>query len=1315
MKVFRFLFSLFMPFVFSASVCAKHYLYKQILLNTGLPTTLTCISSDTRGFVWTGTKFGLGRFDGHEQKRYLHQHEDSTTLPGNYIYQIFEDSYHQLWVLTDMGVARYNYRNNNFVPVKDEYGKMCIAYSICQWNNLLLLGGTDKVYAYDMQTGKLGVFYELRHKRRFEIIRLAISKNNRLLCCSRWEGIYAIDLRTKKISAEPFGCGKEISDMFIDSQKRIWIAPYNQGLRCFSPEGKEIATYTTRNSELSSDIVLCITEKEEKIWVGTDGGGINILDVDNSRFSHLKHVPGDKQYSLPTNSINCIYCDYYGNIWMGGVYNGLINMREVSMKTYTDAPFGYPLGLSHNIVISLYQENPERIWIGTDGGGINSFHPETETFTHYPSTREDKITSICGFTPGKLLVSAFAEGVFVFDIATGTMTPFCVVDETTTQTISQHGYSIYLYRNTPNTVLVLSNHVYIYNLYDKSFRIAKEDKKEPIIWGTLQAIASEEGHTYLFDSRRIYVMDHSTLQLTSLFTSSKETIINSVAYDKKGTFWMGTSRGLECYSVQTNELSSVQTNLFTDVSLVVCHNPDEIWIGAENMLFSYSPHKERFTIYGESDGVMPNEYIPRSQLIIDEQGIYMGGVEGLLFIANGQKTDEISIPEMHLSDIILNGKSINDQLEKNQDALSVDKNSNVVIQVMAKEEDIFRKRLYRYRVEGLDNSYTETYQPELIMHTRLPGTYRIMVACTAKDGSWIPDTQILTLTILPPWYQTWWFILLCMVGGILLVAVAFRKALRRKERQLKWAMKEHEQQVYEEKVRFLINISHELRTPLTLIYAPLKRILKTIGPENEQYLPLKAIYRQSQRMKALINMVLDVRKMEVGESKLHMQPYSFNTWIEQVSQDFANEGEAEQVHIRFQLDPRIEEVCFDKDKCEIVLSNLLTNALKHSPQSTTITISSELKVSGDEVRVAISDQGCGLNQVNMGKLFTRFYQGEGEQNGTGIGLSYSKILVEQHGGKIGAYNNPDVGATFYFDLPVRHTEVEVVSQPRAYLNELIGDDGIEQPALSGEQFDTSAYKILVVDDHAEMTDFLKKVLEPHFKQVLTAADGEEALRVIRNNMPNIIVSDVMMPRINGYQLCQYIKEDITISHIPVVLLTARDDEQSQQEGYKNGADAYLAKPFEEETLLELVRNRLKNREEIRERYMRAGPVPVPEETTFSPADEAFLSKLNKVIQDNLDNCNLDIATICNEVHMSRASLYNKMKALTDISANEYINKFRMERAIQLIRTTDMPFTEIAEKVGFATSSYFSTAFKQYMGETPTQYKKRIRQTEATEE
>ena len=309
----------------AANAYGKHYLYKQILLNTGLPTTLNCISSDTQGFVWTGTKSGLGRFDGHEQKRYLHQPGDSTSLPGNYIYQILEDSAQHLWILTDMGVARYNYRNNNFLSLKTPDGKPCIAYSICQWEHQLLLGGANKVYSYDLHSGKLSVLYELKHRKRFEVIRMAVSQGKRLLCCSRWEGIYAIDLKTGRVSEAPFKCGKEISDMFIDSQQRIWISPYNQGVRCFAPNGKKIAEYTTQNSELTHDIVLCIIEKEGQIWFGTDGGGINILNPETCSFSHLKHVPGDKLYSLPTNSINCLYRDLYQNIWIGGVYNGLIS------------------------------------------------------------------------------------------------------------------------------------------------------------------------------------------------------------------------------------------------------------------------------------------------------------------------------------------------------------------------------------------------------------------------------------------------------------------------------------------------------------------------------------------------------------------------------------------------------------------------------------------------------------------------------------------------------------------------------------------------------------------------------------------------------------------------------------------------------------------------------------------------------------------------------------------------------------------------------------------------------------------------------
>lgn len=624
---------------------------------------------------------------------------------------------------------------------------------------------------------------------------------------------------------------------------------------------------------------------------------------------------------------------------------------------------------------------------------------------------------------------------------------------------------------------------------------------------------------------------------------------------------------------------------------------------------------------------------------------------------------------------------------------------------MSKEKDIFRQKVYRYQIEGLNDQQIESYNPELVIRSLPPGNYKITASCTAKDGSWIPNQQVLALTILPPWYRTWWFILSCAVLITVVIIETFRRALKRKEEKLKWAMKEHEQQVYEEKVRFLINISHELRTPLTLIHAPLSRILKSLSPEEPQYLPIKAIYRQSQRMKNLINMVLDVRKMEVGESKIQIKPHFLNQWIEHISQDFISEGEAKNVRIRYQLDPQIETVSFDKDKCEIILSNLLINALKHSPENTEITIISELLPEKDRIRISITDQGSGLKQVNTQKLFTRFYQGSEEQNGTGIGLSYSKILVELQGGSIGAYDNQEAGATFFIELPLRQESEEIICQPKAYLNELMSDDSHEQ-APGNDDFDTTPYTVLVVDDNPDLTDFLKKSLGEYFKRVVIASDGVEALQLIRSHTPDIIVSDVMMPRMNGYELCKSIKEDITISHIPIILLTARDDQQSQLSGYKNGADAYLTKPFEIEMLMEIIRNRLKNRESTKKRYLNAGVIPAPEESTFSQADETFLLKLNKIIQENLDNSSLDIAFICKEIGMSRASLYNKLKALTDMGANDYINKFRMEKAIAYITGTDMTFTEIAEQVGFTTSRYFSTAFKQYTGETPTQYKEK---------
>lgn len=871
------------------------------------------------------------------------------------------------------------------------------------------------------------------------------------------------------------------------------------------------------------------------------------------------------------------------------------------------------------------------------------------------------------------------------------------------------GKTVNVCQVSSGSVLLLGSHIYRYDIASGKVEAAIEEEGNDLV-GTILPVAHEAEVSYFCDLRRIYVLNHSTNRLHTVYTCGRDTLINAVSRDERGVFWIGSNQGLSSYNPETRQYNHLPTSLFGEITSIMCDQRGKIWIGADNMLFAWLVNEKRFILFGESDGVFINEYLSKPRLISTRGDIYMGGIRGLLRIDKNLPVESSEYPQMQLTDILINGESVSDALSANPTGISVSWSSkSIAVRVMSCEKDIFRQKIYRYQIVGLNNQYIDSYSSELVIRSLPPGDYRIMASCSTKDGNWTPLQQVLSLTILPPWYQTWWFILCCilLVSGVIIQV--FLVTMRRKENKLKWAMKEHEKQMYEEKVRFLINISHELRTPLTLIHAPLNRILKSLAPTDSNYVPLKGIYRQSQRMRDLLNMVLDLRKMEVGVSKLQVYPQLLNDWVLEVSADFISEGEARNVYIRYQLDEQITVVSFDREKCEIILTNLLINALKHSPEGGEILIQTQLLPDEQSVRVSVADQGCGLKQVNIHKLFTRFYQGSGERNGTGIGLSYSKILAELHGGSIGAKDNDTAGATFFFELPLQVVSEEIICQPKAYLNELITDDN-EEKNTETNTFQTKDYSLLVVDDNQDLIDFLRDTMKVHFKQVYTAADGVEALEIVRRYQPDIVVSDVMMPRMNGYELCKQIKENIDISHIPVILLTARDDEQSQLHGYKIGADGYLTKPFEEEMLLELIRSRLRNREQTKVRYLNAGLLPVPEESTFSQADETFLLKLNKIIVENLDSSVLDIAFLCKEMYMSRATLYNKLKALTDMGANDYINKFRLERAIQLITTTDLNFTEIAERTGFSTSRYFSTAFKQYTGETPTQYKESHKRT-----
>lgn len=1289
---------------FPAISIGNHYDFKLIGSQNGMPSIISCIYTEQKGFIWIGTPTGLIRFDGTELKKYTAQPDNENSLPNDSILQIIEDNQQTTWILTTTGIARYSLIHDNFFIPKLN-NQPIIAKSICKIADGLLFGGINKIYKYSYATNTISLIREFKTDEPFIIRSIQMWKPDTILCLSWQQGILQMNLKNFEITPFPFQYGNDNVGIIIDSQQRIWLSTYNNGVKCFSAQGKLIASYTTQNSRLSSDIVLCMTEFKQKIWMGTDGGGINILDPTTGNITVLEHISGDN-HSLPTNTILCLHSDSAGNIWAGSKREGVINIREVSMRTYTNVVLGHNKGLSQSTVLQLYQEPAsEELWIATDGGGINKFIPSTETFVHYPDTWGDKMVSITGFTPNELLVSAFSKGIFIFDKKTGKKRPFAIMSPSLEHHIRYSGQPINLYRDTPNSILILSSPPYRYHTSTRQLTpvpCAKEVK----IKGLLSSIGYDSTAIYLNDPYNIYRLDRKK-DTVEIFASAPQGFFNAVSRDDKGVFWIAGTRGLYTYHPDTRKFERIPTTLFNEVNTVLCDNKGKVWIGAEQKLFIWLTDTKRFVWFGEADGISPNEYLAEPRLISPKGNIYMGGVKGLLCInADTQIEKSSDSPEIRLAELTINGE--NRMYQLNQDKISIPWNSkNIKIRVMTYGADILRLKVYHFQMGDLK---TEGYNPELMIPSLAPGSYPIMVSCNTQEGNETTPQFLFTLNVLPPWYRSWWFVSLCIIACIGIVVQIVFVLLRRKENKMKWMMKEHEQNVYEEKVRFLINISHELRTPLTLIYAPLKQILKSLSPQDAQYLPIKAIYRQSQRMKNLINMVLDVRKMEVGESRLQIEPQPLNEWIKHVSQDFISEGEAKSIHISYRFDSRIEAVSFDKNKCEIILSNLLINALKHSSQHTEITIVSELISERKRVRVSVIDQGSGLENVDTRKLFTRFYQGTKEQNGTGIGLSYSKILVELHGGSIGARDNQETGATFFFELPLRQDAEEIVCQPKAYLNELMSNDDSEHIS-KGEEFDTTSYTVLVVDDNSDLTDFFSKALSEYFKKVLIASDGVEALQLVKSYTPDIIVSDVMMPRMNGYELCKCIKEDLAVSHIPIILLTARDDKESQISGYKNGADGYLTKPFEIEMLMELIRNRLKNREYTKKRYLDAGLIPAPEETTFSLADETFLVKLNRIIQENLSDTKLDVSFICKEVGMSRASLYTKLKALTGIGLNEYINKIRMEKAILLITATNFTFTDISEKVGFTTISYFSTAFKQYTGETPTAYRSRQKKKE----
>lgn len=1289
------------------------YFFKQISLREELSqTTVRCILCDDKGQIWVGTQFGLNRFDREEMKHYLHEPGNPFSLPHNKIYFCAEDSLAGLWVGTEEGVAVYRRESDDFRQAVLPDGRPVNAQSYLLTGTGVILGGKDELFAYSYRNKEIEALpFRAKEKINDYFRDICPLSPGKLLLSTRWNGCWIYDEGTGGIERCPFIPFNDILSLYTDSRQITWVAPYGKGIYGYDQSGCLLYWFATGNSALKNNIVLDIIEKDGELWLATDGGGIGILNLETRTVRTIEHQPGNNR-SLPVNSFYCLYSDNENNIWAGSIRGGIIGVKEVHACTYKDAPLNTPYGLSEKTVVSLYEDTDGMLWIGTDGGGVNRFDPHTRTFRHYPDTYGKKVVSLVRFNDRELLLSCFGEGLYIFDKRTGRRRPLPFRGADGNDYFSK-GISVNLVNLSDTLFYLLGYKTYAYT--PRTGRFAEvpfpANGSKTI---TFQEICTHGDTTYLLNPYHIGLLNRKRACIEPLFAFPKEQGEMNAAYRaRSGEFWLGTTTGLYRYNPATKNLTAVSTALFDNINTLLEDAQGRIWVGTQRQLFAYSPVQNTFILFGETEGVSANEYLFKPTLQARNGDLYMGGVNGLLYIKNDMPFPEYPEPVIRLLDVILDGTPAQQVRKDGNNRITVPWNhTSLAVKVIAKENDLLRKKLFRFRVEGLSGQSIDTYTHTLSLRSLPPGDYRVWVSCNKKDGNWSTPVEILAIEVRPPWWKSGWFFLLCLTVIVVSAGFFIRLAMKRKEEKLQLEMKEHEKKTYEEKVRFLINISHELRTPLTLIYAPLQRLLRSGevkgGALAQQ---LTTVYKQARQMKNLINMVLNVRKMEVGEGAVDIRLHRLPEWLRSVAEDFTLELAAKNMELVYELDPAVTEVPFDDAKCEIILSNLLMNALKFSEAHTRITIS--VREMNGFVRIAVSDQGIGLGGVDASRLFTRFYQGDPNRDGSGIGLSYSRVLVELQGGRIHAFDNPDKGATFFFELPAENRTGKSLCEAKPYLNELLFLP--EQPEPEGRPFDLDIYSLIVVEDEPELRNYLKETLKEYFKNVYAAEDGREASEIIRSQQPDLVVSDVMMPRMNGFELCKMIKEDVEISHIPVILLTARDDAESISTGYKIGADSYVAKPFDMDFLLTVIRNLLRNREAVKLEYKKGVSPVLPEASTFSHADEKFLLKLNRLIAGHIGNPQLDVQFLAAEMAMSRASLYNKMKAICAIGINDYINKIRMEKAAHLLLSSDASILEVSEQCGFSNQRYFSTVFKQLYGTTPSKYRQAQRNASRCDE
>ncbi|WP_415326832.1 two-component regulator propeller domain-containing protein [Chryseobacterium sp. MMS23-Vi53] len=1329
------------------------------------PSMISSMIQSSQGFIWIGTENGLFRYDGYNFNRYARDKQTTGNLSNNHINVIFEDTAKNLWIGTNHGVNFFDKNANNFQSIdisKDKGGRNYISSFVEDNQKNLWTGTFGGLKKLNKTTRKLESISSEMDKIR--VLSLFFDKKYGLFIgCST--GLKCFDPQNLRQKALP-KIMSENSEFLKSKIKKIlrtqngdlWFGTETSGAFLYSAKDNSLTQYKFNANDLtsiSSNWISDIVQWDENyIWFATKDG-LSIFDNHRKIFTRVKHNP-QNNFGLSDNDLKCFLKDQTQSVWIGTAIGGInfYNRANLNFTKISESSNG-SFGLNNSSASAILKENDHAMWVGTNGGGLNYLDITNKISQYYSiGSNDDKnlrniITSLVEKDRSTLLCGTF-KGLYQFNKNSKQFSQIPLNtensqdDERPITSLLVDGSDIWIGTNgnglkkiTSDGKILTYKHSNSGNSLSDNFVMALENRENGI-W-----ITTQNGLNYfdkklnkitkIFNAKNSKPLDNNSL--TVMFTDSKKRLWIGADYD--GLYYLNESNDKFFFLNKSKGLTDATIKSITEDS------QGNLWVSAEDFLYKIKiKNNGRFlkdsdfqiTRYSSDNGISVKQFLYNAGMKLNDRLLVFGSSKGIL-LCNPEKIIKTNnANKTVLTKLIVNNETIeaddkNDILKKTiseVEEIKINYDQGYIALEFSNLNFINpQKSRYAYKLsksQDEDEWHLIGTQNRINLSNLDSGTYTLSIKSNNGDGNWNTYIKEVKIVVLPPWWRTWWAYLsyLILFAGANYAVYRFiqERIKQRREKFLEQMENEQKQEILTTQINFFTNISHEIRTPLTLIKGPVEELLSLENDEKTTY-KLKTIKQNSDRLLKLVNELLDFRKAEKGYMKIYCQKQDVVSFCFEIFESYKDLAEEKNIEYKFVLNSNTIFAYFDKNQMEKVVFNLLSNAFKFTKKNGKIVFAVEKgSPSENAVFIKIKDNGIGIPANSKHSVFDRFFQVDdrGVHNmGSGVGLALSKNIVELHHGEISTPDEEGSWAKTVFQIKLqlgkKHLREEQIVEnsasenPKQMLIDTENSAPEESKLFEYEDEDTSdpdKKTIMLVEDNEEMRNFIISILSEEYNMI-EFAEAKEAIIFLEKEIPDLVISDVMMPEMDGIEFCKYIKTTEGTNHIPVILLTAKASTDNKIDGLSNGADAYITKPFNIKELKLNIANILSSKEILRLKYS-GNFILNSDSNKLKTPEELFIKKLMRIIEENLENPDFDVNMLVDKIGMSRTILYKKVNTLTNHSVANLIKNLRLKKAAHIILTTTHPISEVAFMVGFNDRKHFSKEFKKVYKVSPTAYK-----------